>query len=208
MAWVFPVIFLGVAAFLLNVVIGRLVNTQREQIALLKAFGYSNLDVALHYLHACLYCGKSSARWYRHCGRPGHGSGNGVSMMYMRFYHFPFLDYFLAPLVILEAITVSFISATIGTLFAVRRAALLSPAEAMRPEPPTRYRETIVERIGLKRLFSQPGRMIVRHLERRPVKSLLTIIGIAMSCAILILGDFLRRRGGLYGGGPVLDSLE
>ena len=36
-----PAIFLGVAAFLLNVVLSRLVGTQREQIAALKAFGYA-----------------------------------------------------------------------------------------------------------------------------------------------------------------------
>ncbi|NJD62054.1 MAG: ABC transporter permease, partial [Deltaproteobacteria bacterium] len=49
LAAIFPAIFLGVAAFLLNVVLGRLVGTQREQIAVLKAFGYSNRDVGTHY---------------------------------------------------------------------------------------------------------------------------------------------------------------
>jgi putative ABC transport system permease protein len=49
MTRVFPTIFLGVAAFLLNVVFTRLVGTQRDQVAILKAFGYSTLDVALHY---------------------------------------------------------------------------------------------------------------------------------------------------------------
>ncbi len=187
MAWLFPVIFLGVAAFLLNVVVGRMVGTQREQIALLKAFGYSNLDVALHYLRLVfivvilgVIAGVAAGAWL----------GNGMSMMYMRFYNFPFLDYTLTLLIILEAVVVSFASATLGTIFAVRRAALLSPAEAMRPEPPARYRETLVERAGLKWLFSQSGRMILRHLERRPIKSLLTITGIALSCAILMLGNF------------------
>ncbi len=187
MAWIFPVIFLAVAAFLLNVVVGRMVGTQREQIALLKAFGYTNLDVAFHYLRLVfivvtlgVIAGIIAGVWL----------GNGMSNMYMRFYNFPFLDYTLTTLVILWAVVVSFLSATLGTIFAVRRAALLSPAEAMRPEPPATYRETLVERAGLKWLFSQSGRMILRHLERRPVKSLLTITGIALSCAILMLGNF------------------
>ena len=50
MATLFPVIFLGVAAFLLNVVINRLITLQREEIAILKAFGYTNLNIAAHYL--------------------------------------------------------------------------------------------------------------------------------------------------------------
>lgn len=54
LATLFPAIFLGVAAFLLNVVVGRLVSTQREQIGVLKAFGRSNLEVGLHYVRLVL----------------------------------------------------------------------------------------------------------------------------------------------------------
>lgn len=50
MATMFSTIFLGVAAFLLNIVVGRMISTQREIIAALKAFGYSNVDVGMHYL--------------------------------------------------------------------------------------------------------------------------------------------------------------
>jgi putative ABC transport system permease protein len=49
-----PAIFLGVAAFLLNVVVSRLVATQREQIAALKALGYANAAIAAHYLKLVL----------------------------------------------------------------------------------------------------------------------------------------------------------
>ena len=51
---VLPVIFLAVAAFLLNVVVSRLVTTQREQIAALKALGYPNARIAAHYLELVL----------------------------------------------------------------------------------------------------------------------------------------------------------
>ena len=47
--WLFPAIFLGVAAFLLNVVFKRLIGMQRDQVATLKAFGYGTWQVALHY---------------------------------------------------------------------------------------------------------------------------------------------------------------
>ncbi|MBC7182724.1 MAG: ABC transporter permease, partial [Marinobacter sp.] len=49
MATVFPLIFMGVAMFLLNVVISRLISTQRDIIAVLKAFGYGNRQIAWHY---------------------------------------------------------------------------------------------------------------------------------------------------------------
>jgi len=89
------------------------------------------------------------------------------------------------------AVAVSLIAAVVGTMFAVRRAVKLPPAEAMRPEPPARYRETLVERIGLQRLLTQPSRMILRHLERQPLQAFLSSFGIALSVAILVLGQFM-----------------
>ncbi len=187
MATIFPIIFLAVAAFLLNVVVSRLINTQREEIAILKAFGYSNLAIGVHYLKLVLIIvlaggigGLLLGIWF----------GQGLSNMYMDFYRFPFIAYKLRIHIVVAAAIVSSAAAIAGTLYSLRRAALLPPAEAMRPEPPVSYRETIIERMGLKRLFFQPTRMIIRHIERKPVKALLTVTGIALSCSIMMIGSF------------------
>ena len=187
LATVFPVIFLGVAAFLLNVVISRLVSTQREQIAGLKAFGYSNLAVGVHYTKLVLLIvsfgilgGLALGVWL----------GRGLSEIYTEFYRFPFLLYTLQPGVVVFAALISATTSIAGTLFSVRRAALLPPAQAMRPQPPASYRVAFIERIGLQRWLSQPTRMIGRHIERKPVKSLLSIIGLAFACAIMMVGRF------------------
>lgn len=189
MAAVFPVIFLGVAAFLLNVVVSRLVNTQRNQIAILKAFGYSNLDIGRHYAAMVLVIvmlglasGLAGGVWL----------GQGLSAVYTDFYHFPFLHYRLHTDVILLAALVSVIAGMTGTLFAVIKAVRLPPAEAMRPEVPAAYRPALIERLGLQRMFSQPTRMIARHIERRPVKSLLSIAGIAAACGIIMVANFQK----------------
>lgn len=187
MAIIFPVIFLGVAAFLLNVVVSRIVGTQREQIAILKAFGYTDRDIGLHYTKLVILIvliGGIIGLF------GGIQLGKLLGGMYMDFYRFPFLEFTLRPKMVLSAMLVAIVAALLGTFFAVRKAALLPPAEAMRPEPPTIYRETLFERIGLKRWLGQPSRMIARHIERRPVKSLLSVIGIAMACAIMMVGSF------------------
>ena len=189
MAAVFPVIFLGVAAFLLNVVVSRLVSTQREQIAILKAFGYGNTAVALHFSKLVLaIVGVGLA------GGIGVGiwMGRAMSGVYADFYRFPFLAYHLDPAVVLAAAAVSVAAGLAGTLLAVRRAARLPPAEAMRPEAPPVYRETLVERLGLQRWLAQPTRMIARHIERRPLKSLLTVAGVAAACGIVMVSNFQR----------------
>ncbi len=124
-ATVFPVIFLGVAAFLLNVVISRLISLQREQIAGLKAFGYSNFDVALHYTKLVLMIVGLGV-----LGGVGAGiwMGKGMSNIYMGFYSLPFMIYVLKPQVVTVAALISAGVAILGVLYAVRGAARLSPA--------------------------------------------------------------------------------
>ncbi|MDH3450104.1 MAG: ABC transporter permease, partial [Gammaproteobacteria bacterium] len=186
-ATVFPVIFFGVAAFLLNVVISRLIGLQREQIATLKAFGYSDLAVGWHYAKLVLLI-------------VGIGTGGGIvagiwmgralSNVYMEFFSLPFMIYVLNPGVIIAAILISTTVAMLGTLYAVRGAAKLPPAQAMRPEPPALYHATLVERLGLQRWISQPTRMILRHIERRPLKALMTLLGIALACGVMVVSGF------------------
>lgn len=186
-AGLFSFIFLGVMAFLLNVVVGRLINTQREQIAILKAFGYTNRQVAGHYIVLVLIivtiglvAGVVAGVWL----------GGGLSELYMEYYRFPFLRYGVLPQTIVVSALVSGVAAVVGTLGAVLKAASLPPAEAMRPESPEIYRQALVERLGPARRLSQPSRMILRHLERRPLKSALTVLGMAMACAVMMMGTF------------------
>ncbi|MEZ5392029.1 MAG: ABC transporter permease [Bryobacterales bacterium] len=185
MATFFPIIFLSVAAFLLNVVLSRLIQTQRELVATLKAFGYSNGDVAIHYLEfasiiACIgvALGFVGGIWL----------GEGLSGLYAEFYRFPFLLYELDPSIALWALALSLAAAFAGTLYSVYKAASQAPAEAMRPEPPGNFRRTFVERLGLGDRVSEATRMILRNVERRPMRALLTSVGVAASYSILVLG--------------------
>jgi putative ABC transport system permease protein len=188
-AEIFPVIFILVASFLMNVVISRTISTQREQIAALKAFGYSNIAVGVHYVKLVMLivligvAGGLAA---------GIRLGDGLAGIYMEFYRFPFLLYELRPAVALTAALITLASALAGTVYAVRKAALLPPAEAMRPEPPARYRRTVLEFLGLGPVLSQPTRIVLRNIERRPIKSLLTVTGISLACAIMIAGTFSK----------------
>jgi putative ABC transport system permease protein len=186
---IFPTIFIAVAAFLLNVVIGRIVNTQREQVATLKAFGYTNLQIGVHYSKlvaiialAGTLLGILLGIWL----------GKLLGDIYMGIYRFPYLQYTLRPVVAAGAVGISLGSAIVGSLQAVWRAARQPPAESLRPEPPASYQVSLVEKTGLGPFLSQPAKMIVRNIERRPVRSLLSVFGIAIACSTMLASGFFR----------------
>lgn len=182
-----PSIFLGVSAFLLNVALRRLLSLQREQIAALKAFGYHNLEVGVHYLQlvsAIIALGVLFG-WLI-----GTWMGQSMTGLYAEFYRFP--DTMFRPdyRIYLAGAALSFLAGTVGVAAGVRQAVAIPPAEAMRPEPPPDYQPSLIERLGWHRWLNQAPRMILRELSRRPAKAAMTTLGIGFACAILIVGNF------------------
>ncbi|MEZ6095964.1 MAG: FtsX-like permease family protein [Pirellulaceae bacterium] len=187
MAWVAPTIFLAVAAFLLNVVIARIIGLQREQIAALKAFGYSNVAVGWHYLKMVFVIASVGAVLGVIFG---YLLGINLTRMYAEMYQFPYFRVRLSPLVVVSSIFISLAASAFGAVNSVLKAVQLPPAEAMRPEPPAKFRPSFVERAGIGRILPQMVRMLIRQLERKPIKAITAIIGIGMAVAILMLGSF------------------
>jgi len=185
---VLPSIFLAVAAFLLHVVTARLVATQREQVAALKALGYPDLSIALHYLKlvapmiaAGYVLGVVLGKWL------------GVQLMglYAESFRFPVLDHFISPSLLWLSALIVTVTGLVGTLTAIAATVRLQPAEAMRPPAPGHFRRSLLERVPRLRTGAAL-RMIVRNLERRPLRAAVTIGGIASAVAIVIMGNFFR----------------
>ena len=186
-ATLIPAIFLAVAAFLLNVVMSRMVTTERTQIATLKAFGYSSGEIARHYVRFALVLSGAGAALGVAVGA---ALGEGMLGLYTQYYRFPVLPLAITARTIAIAVGVTMAAATAGALSAVRRAANETPAEAMKPEPPARFQRTWIERLGVGRLLSPSGRMALRNLARRPGRAALAVSGMAFAAAILVVGMF------------------
>lgn len=185
----FPAVFLTVAAFMTNSVLTRLLALQREQIAILKAFGFTNRQIVVHYLKfaAVIVVGGTALG-----ALGGIALGNKLVVMYTLFFRFPDLSFRLDRPAVAVALSVGLGAVIAGVFSAVRRAAKLPPAEAMRPEPPANYRPSLVERAGLGRWFSTSFRIAVRNIERRPVQALFTVAGLALATALLILPNTFK----------------
>lgn len=184
-----PVIFLSVAAFLINVVMSRQIATQRQQICMLKAIGYSDWEISLHYLKMVLLItgfgsliGLLAGGWM----------GAGMTKMYTEFFHFPILKYSFSLEVMIFAVFFCTLAAVLGTLFAIGRAANLAPAQAMHPQSPTEFRPSLLERIGVHRRLSFLSRIVLRQLERRPWRAFFSALGMAFALSILIFSFFME----------------
>lgn len=183
-----PAIFLGVAAFLLNVVVARLVSTQREQIATLKALGYSNVAITAHYLKLVLAI---VAGGFLLGVLVGKELGFLLTRLYAETFHFPSFIHFISAKLILLSLVITVLTAAVGTIHAIAATARLAPAEAMRPPAPPAFRLTLLERMGIDKL-NPSLRMIFRNMERRPARTALATAGIAAAVAIVIMGNFFR----------------
>jgi putative ABC transport system permease protein len=182
MARIIPPIFLGVAAFLINMILSRLVTLEREHIGLLKAIGYSRMAVVWHYLKLVLIIavigtllGAILGTW----------AGRGLTVVYSRFYSFPFLIFRSTPDIYALTALVSIASAVAGAFTSVRVVFSLPAAIAMQPPAPQVYRRVFQPTAKRFNIFSQLTTMAIRHLWRHPVRTLLTAVGISFSVALV-----------------------
>ncbi len=187
MATVVPFIFLAVAAFLLNVVLSRLIHLQRPQIAALKALGYPDRAIGFHFLKLVTVVVFLGALLGVVLGRV---LGGGMIALYTEYFHIPDLAFRMDLRTGLTGVAVSLVAAVVGAAVAVRNVIRLPPAEAMRPPPPARYTRSLIERLGFLGLFGTSARMVFREISRRPLRTALSSVGISMAVAIMVAGRF------------------
>jgi putative ABC transport system permease protein len=181
---ILPTIFIVVSAFLTNMVLGRLVATERGQIGLMKAFGYTGAEVGLHYAKFVIgivivgsVIGIAAGTWL----------GRINTEMYADLFRFPLLLYRPSTQAMAIAISISLVSALLGAAGAVHGAASLPPAQAMVPPAPAGFFRMRLADTRVARWLDQGSRIIVRNIVRSPLRSLLTMFGVSASVGLLVL---------------------
>ncbi len=186
-AMILPPIFYGVSAFLLSMVIGRIIALERSEIGLLKAVGYSDAEVCFHYLLlSCLIAvGGILIGW-----AVGTWLSRAVAQIYAQFFDFPYLVYRVSYHAYAVSGILAILSAAIGAGKSALSAARIAPAVAMAPPAPPRFKHSLIDRAMTLMRLSQPSLMIVRSLVRWPVRSALTTLGLSLAGSVIIASSF------------------
>ena len=182
-----PPVFLIVAAFLVNMVLGRLIGIERPQIGLMRAVGYTRAEVAVHYLKLAaligvmgLVLGWGAGWWLR----------NGMLALYGDFFRFPFVlrDFNIAAVVISAVLGLA--AVLLGAMRAVLAALRLPPAEAMSPPAPPVFTRGWLDRLISGLRLRQTSMMILRSILRWPARAAITLFGVSASIAVLVASYF------------------
>jgi putative ABC transport system permease protein len=184
---VLPLIFLGIASFLLNIVVGRLLSAQREQIASLKALGYPNAPILFHYLKLVsvmtlggVLLGAVAGFWL----------ANQMIELYRPFFRFPDWQLEFRFWLPLAAGSIALLAALGGAFNAVRRVVMLPAAVAMRPAMPGINRSTALLWIEKLRLAGPRTLMTLRAVTGHPLRAAFTVLGLALAVPLVTMGLF------------------
>lgn len=183
-----PTIFLVIAALILVILLTRMVRREQMQIGLLKAYGYTNFEISMHYIrYACLVGLMGGLLGYV----LGQWMGRGLIGVYVAYYTFPILKYQFYPDLLLWALSISTGCALLSALTVVRSVVNISPATAMRDSPPRSAKRTVLEYLpALWKRLSFTNKIIFRNMSRYPLRSAFTVLGVMLSTAIVIMGYY------------------
>ncbi|HUM12156.1 MAG TPA: FtsX-like permease family protein [Myxococcaceae bacterium] len=184
MATIIPAIFLLVSAFLVNLVFSRLLDTERDQIAALKALGYMNGTIGLHYaklVGLIILIGLAGGLVV------GDYFGTLLTGLYTGYFRFPLLRYRLEGPQVLLVSSLSLAAAAVGAWSSLHRATSLPPAEALRPPAPADYHPSVIERAGLGRMLGVNGRFVLRQLARQPGRAFLSSLAFGLALSIVVV---------------------
>ncbi len=185
MAYMFPMFFLVVAALVLNVLMIRLTEQQRTVIGTLKAIGYENRLLTIHYIKFATTTGIVGG--ILGC-LLGYWLGDVITRMYVEYFNFPQLTNRFYPILLLIGILISILFSVLGTLKGIRNILTLEPAEAMRQASPPVGKTVFLEKIHfLWALLDAQWHMIIRGLFRNKSRTFISIFSATLGSSIVIL---------------------
>ncbi len=189
MAAILPPIFFGISGFLVSMVMSRIITLERSEIGLLKAIGYSNTEICLHYL---MLAGLIAVVGVGLGWIAGTALAQSTARQYAEFFDFPYVIFRVSYWVYAAAGLAGLATTSLGAAQAAMKAARLAPAVAMQPPAPPRFKRSLIDDAMARMRLAQSTVMILRSLLRWPLRSFLTSMGLALAVASVIAATFIN----------------
>lgn len=189
MAAILPPIFFGISGFLVSMVMSRIIALERSEIGLLKAIGYTNTEICLHYLMlaALIAVVGVLVGWVA-----GTVLARTMATQYARFFDFPFVIFRVSYWVYAVSGLAGLLTTSLGAAQAALKAAMLAPAIAMQPPAPPSFKRSFIDVAMSRMRLAQATVMILRSLLRWPLRSFLTSLGLSLAVASVISATFVN----------------
>lgn len=183
MSTAMPVVFMAMAMVVLYLMLKRIIEQERTQIGVLKAFGYSNNTILAHYT---LYGAVTGAAGGVLGALMAVGASGTYIDLFRTYFLVPINSYNAPPLLLLRGLGIAVGAGVLGGYFGARRSLKLEPADAMRPEAPKLVTAGFLDRFPfLQAPFNTGGRMALRGIARNKMRSAVIVIGVMFSFALM-----------------------
>ena len=183
---VFPTLFITIALLGIMTTMTRLVMKQRTVIGTLKALGFSNAAVTIHYLSYSVVVSLMGSISGAFAG--WHTLGKYINDSMNKYYWNPHLDMALSWHVAAVILLIAAMSALTNYL-SCRKLLSRRASEILRPEPPGVMGAGSLERTPLWKKLSFATRWNLRDINRNRLRTLGGLAGILL-CSILLLTAF------------------
>ncbi len=192
-----PVVFVSMASIMLYLMLKRIIEQDREQIGMMKAFGYNNSSILLHYIFYGFTTGFLG-------GFIGILISSGLIKpfvdYFVTYYSLPISTYLSTYSYYIYGLSMSIIGGMLGGFFGAKSILSLSPSEAMRAKAPKLIKNDIIKKLPFLKIFlSNGGIMAVRNIGRNKVRSLFIVMGIVFSFGMIaVIGVMSLTMDGMF----------
>lgn len=191
MAAIFPMLFFIASAVIIYITMTRMIENQRTLMGVLKALGYSDWDIMLHYQTYPLLVGILGSILGSLIGI--FFIGKGLLGVFNSFYNLPTDNSSSHLGIIIPASLTALFFCVFAGYNACRKELRLVPAESMRPKPPTSGRKTLLENFDFFwQRINFSWKIIFRNLFRYKRRSAMASVGIIFSIALLLIALAFR----------------
>lgn len=184
-AYVFVVIFVGIAVLVIATSMGRIVEKQRTQIGTMNALGMKRWKVILHYISYSLIV---SVLGVIVGLAAGVGAGAPAMIgMFEQYYIVPGLHSAFHPMYILIAVVIVAVC-SFSCFLSCRKVLKIKPAEALRPAAPKQGKKCIFERLPFWDKLSFNTQYNLRDISRAKLRTFMGIVGTAVGMLLMLYG--------------------